>query len=84
MIRERTARPGEVEAQARRLMYPRLDIDVSRTRMLYEMSLVMSADQNTKMRAMFDRLDQERRAMMERLEQERARGRGHSGNFRRP
>jgi len=78
MMRERTAKPEEVEEQARRLMYPRLDIDVSRWRMLYEMSLVMSVDQNTKMRAMFDRMDQERREALERLDQERARhGRGN-------
>jgi hypothetical protein len=75
MLRERTAKPSEIEAQARRLMFPRYEIDVSRTKMLYEMSRVLSADQNTKLRAMFDRMDQERRAAMDKLEQERAKGR---------
>jgi Spy/CpxP family protein refolding chaperone len=82
MMRERTAKPEEIEEQARRVMYPRLDIDVSRWRMLYEMSQVMSAEQNTRMRAMFDRLDQERRDALDRLDQERAR-RGR-GNLPRP
>jgi len=75
MMRERTAKPAEVEEQARRLSYPRLEIDVSRAKMLYEMSQVMTAEQNTRMRAMFDRMDQERDAMFKRYEQERARGR---------
>lgn len=82
MIRERTAKPDEIEVQARRLSYPWLDIDISRTRMLYEMSLVLSTDQYTKMRAMFERMDQERRAAMERLEHERVRGRRGGGNNR--
>jgi len=82
MMRERTAKPEEVEEQARRLMYPRFDIDVSRWRLLYEMSLVMSADQNARMRAMFDRLDQERREALDRLDQER--GRRGRGNLPRP
>jgi hypothetical protein len=43
------------------------------------MSLVMTAEQNARMRAMFDRMDQEREAMFRRYEQERARGR--SGNL---
>ena len=76
MMRERTAKPAEVEEQARRLSYPRLEIDVSRAKMLYEMSQAMTAEQNTRMRAMFDRMDQERDAMFKRYEQERARGRG--------
>jgi Spy/CpxP family protein refolding chaperone len=65
MMRERTAKPSEVEEQARRWTYPHLDIDVSRLKLLYEISLVMTPEQNSKMRAMFDR--------------ERA-GRGRGGN----
>lgn len=84
MVLERTARPSEVEVQARRLMFPRYEIDVSRTKMLYEMSRVLSADQHTKLRAMFERMDRERRAAMAKLEQERAKGRrGGDGNHQR-
>jgi Spy/CpxP family protein refolding chaperone len=68
MMRERTASPEEIAAQARRLMYPSLDIHVSRIRLLYEMGQVMTPGQNTKLRARFDR---ERRSR----EQERAPGR---------
>jgi hypothetical protein len=76
LTRERTAKPGEIEEQARRLSYPRLDIDVSRAKMLYEMTLVLTTDQYNRMRAMFARQDQEREAMFKRYDQERARGRG--------
>ena len=75
MLRERTAKPSEIEALARRLMFPRYEIDVSRYKMLYEVSRVLSADQNNKLRAMFDRMDEQRRAAMEKLEKERAKGR---------
>ena len=69
MMRERTASPEEIEAQARRLMYPSLDIHVSRLRLLYQMGQVMTPDQHTKLRARFDR---ERRSR----EQNRAPGQG--------
>jgi Spy/CpxP family protein refolding chaperone len=83
MLKERTAKPEDIENQAKKMMFPRYDIDVSRTKMLYEMSLVLSADQNTRFLAMFDRMDQERRAAMEKLEQERAKGRRGGGNHQR-
>jgi hypothetical protein len=76
LTRERTSKPSEIEDQARRLSYPRIDIDVSRAKMLYEMTLVLNTDQYNRMRAMFARMDQEREAMFKRYEQERARGRG--------
>jgi Spy/CpxP family protein refolding chaperone len=55
MMRQGTASPEEIEAQARRLMYPILDIIVSRFRLLYEMGQVMTPEQNAKLRARFDR-----------------------------
>jgi Spy/CpxP family protein refolding chaperone len=73
MMRERTASPEEIEAQARRLMYPSMDIHVSRFRLLYEMGRVMTPEQNAKLRARFDR---ERRSR----DQERTGGRGPDGN----
>ena len=76
LTRERTAKPSEIEDQARRLSYPRIDVDVSRAKMLYEMTLVLNTDQYNRMRAMFARMDQEREASFKRYEQERARGRG--------
>jgi Spy/CpxP family protein refolding chaperone len=71
MMRERTARPEDIEAQARRLTYPHLDIDVSRIRLLYEMSRVLTAEQNAKLDAMFER---------ERRDRDQGRGRGPGGN----
>ena len=57
MIKERKAKPQEIEAQAQKMTYPHFKIDVSRTRMLYEMLLVLSPEQHQK----FDRLEQQRR-----------------------
>jgi Spy/CpxP family protein refolding chaperone len=66
----RTAKADEIEDQARRLSYPSQEIIVSRTRMLYEMSKVLTAEQNEK----FGRIERERR------ERERGRGPGPGGN----
>jgi Spy/CpxP family protein refolding chaperone len=70
LFRGRTAKPEEVERQARRLSYPSQTIIVSRTKMLYEMSMVLTAEQNGK----FDQLERQRR------ERERGRGPGPGGN----
>jgi Spy/CpxP family protein refolding chaperone len=73
MFREHAVTPEEMEAQARRMTYPQMDIVVSRLRLLYEMSRVMTPEQNNKLRAIFDR---ERR--------EQGRGRGMGRNLPRP
>jgi Spy/CpxP family protein refolding chaperone len=68
VLKEKKAKPSDVEALARKLTYPHLRIDVSRIRMLYEMSLVLKPEQQEK----FDRLENERR--------ERGRGPGPGRN----
>ena len=69
MFREHAVTPEEMEAQARRMTYPQMDIVVSRLRLLYEMSRVMTPEQNDKLRAIFDR---------ERRQQGRGRGMGRN------
>ena len=76
MFRDRTAKPEDVEMQARRLTYPQMEVVVSRVRLLYDMSRVITPDQNQKLQAIFDR---ERRE-----QQERGRGRGPGGNLPHP
>ncbi len=76
MFRDRTAKPEDVEMQARRLTYPQMEVVVSRVRLLYDMSRVITPDQNQKLQAIFDR---ERRE-----QQERGRGRGPVGNLPHP
>jgi Spy/CpxP family protein refolding chaperone len=68
MTRERTVPPETVELQAQRMMPFRVAIDVSRIKMLYEMSRVMTAEQNQKVHAIWER------------NQDRDRGRGRGGN----
>jgi len=75
MFREGTVAPEVVEAKARRMTYPQMDIVVSRLRLLYEMSRVMSPEQNEKLRAIFDR---------ERREQSDRGSRGPGRNLPRP
>jgi Spy/CpxP family protein refolding chaperone len=72
MFRDHTVDPAEVEAQARRMTYPQMDIVVSRIRLLYEMSRVMTPEQNEKLRAIFER------------ERREDRGRGQGRNLPRP
>jgi Spy/CpxP family protein refolding chaperone len=57
MIKERKVKPSEIEAQARKLTYPHLEIDISRIKMLYEMSLELKPEQQEK----FDKLESARR-----------------------
>jgi Spy/CpxP family protein refolding chaperone len=56
MLTERIVTPDMVELQAQRLMAPRMIIDTSRIRMLYEMSRVLTPEQNRKLREVFDRM----------------------------
>lgn len=60
LIRERIVTPETVELQAQRMMPFRVAIDVSRIKMLYEMSRVMSAEQNDRLHAIFDRTGSDR------------------------
>ena len=60
MIRDRIVTPETVELQAQRMMPFRVVIDVSRFKMLYEMSRVMTAEQNEKFHAMVDRMGSDR------------------------
>jgi Spy/CpxP family protein refolding chaperone len=55
-MKERKAKPSEIEALAKRATYPHFELDVSRTVMLYRMLLVLTPEQHAK----FSRL-QERR-----------------------
>jgi Spy/CpxP family protein refolding chaperone len=57
MMKERKVKASEIEAHAMRMTYPHFKIDVSRTRMLYDMLLVLTPEQHQK----FDRLEQQRR-----------------------
>jgi Spy/CpxP family protein refolding chaperone len=68
MLTERIVTPDVVELQAQRLMAPRMIIDTSRIKMLYEMSRVLTPDQNRKLREFFDRM----------RNQDRGRGHGPS------
>jgi Spy/CpxP family protein refolding chaperone len=68
LVRERIVTPETVELQAQRMMPFRVAIDVSRIKMLYEMSRVMSTEQNDRFHAMFDRMGSDR---------DRGRGRGN-------
>jgi Spy/CpxP family protein refolding chaperone len=67
MYSERVAPPAAIELQASKMMTPKVAIDISRVRMLYEMSLVMSPQQNEKLKDIADRFYREQR--------ERGRGR---------
>jgi len=49
MFSERSATPEQIELQAQKWMAPRMTIEPSRIRMLYEMSRVMTAEQNQKL-----------------------------------
>ena len=55
LVRERAVPPETVELQAQRMMPFRVAIDVSRIKMLYEMSRVLTAEQNQKLDAIRDR-----------------------------
>ncbi len=76
MFRDRSARADDVEAQARRLTYPQMEVVVSRVRLLYEMSRVITPEQNQKLQQIFEREHRE--------QQERGRGRGPDGNLPHP
>ena len=78
MFHDRTAKPEDVEMQARRLTYPQMEVVVSRVRLLYEMSRVITPEQNQKLQAIFER---ERREQQDR---DRGRGRGPGGNLPHP
>jgi hypothetical protein len=71
MSAERVAQPAAIELQASKMMTAKVTIDISRIRMLYEMSLVMSREQNDKLKDIADRFYREQR--------ERGRGRNPSG-----
>jgi len=66
IVSERVVPPETVELQAQRMMPFRVAIDVSRIKMLYEMSRVMTVEQNQKVHAIWER--------------DRDRGRGRGGN----
>jgi Spy/CpxP family protein refolding chaperone len=53
LIGERTVSPEVVELHTSKMMTPRIAIDTSRIRMLYEMSRVMTAEQNRKLQDIF-------------------------------
>lgn len=56
MFSERTVTPDVIELQAQKWMAPRMTIEPSRIRMLYEMSLVMTAEQNKRLQEFFHRM----------------------------
>jgi len=60
MLSERTVSPETVEIQAQRMMPFHMAIDVSRIKMGYEMSRVLTTEQNDKLRAVFDRMGPDR------------------------
>ena len=71
MSAERVAKADAIELQAWKMMTPKSFIEVSRIRMLYEMSMVMSREQNEKLKDLADRFYREQR--------DRGRGRNPSG-----
>lgn len=60
MMHERTVTPTAIELQASKLMPSQNKIDESRWVMLYQIYMVLSADQNKKLQAIRDRNDQGR------------------------
>lgn len=75
MMSERAVKPEEIELQASKMLTPKVEIDKSRIKMLYEMSRVMSADQNKKLQDVVQR----RREQQRREQGDRGRGRNPSG-----
>jgi len=75
LIEERAVKPEVIELQASKMMTPKVFIDISRIKMLYEMSLVLTADQNHKLQEFFQKLREQR----VREQGEHGRGRNLSG-----
>lgn len=61
MFSERLVTPEVIELQAQKWMAPRMIIEPSRIRMLYDMSRVMTAEQNTKLQEFFHRMGERNR-----------------------
>jgi len=74
MMSERLVKPEEIEFQAQKMLTPKAYIDISRFRMLYEMSKVMTVEQNKKLQDVV----QHRREQQRREQAERGRGRNPS------
>ena len=74
LIGDRTVKSEAIELQAQKMMTPKVLIDISRIKMLYEMSLVMTPEQNKKLQDVVQRLREQQR-----LRDPNSRGRGEPG-----